>query len=406
MTIWLLALLLMGCLAGVGYQQGAIRVAISFVGIVVAALLAGPLAKLVRPVPSAVGVANPVLLWALAPFIGFVLVLTAFKIGALAAHKKVDVYFKYKAGDLRLALFNRINARLGLCLGLLNAVAYLVLISFVIHTFSYWTVQMASSDDDPRRLRILNRLGRDLDSTGMSRVAAAIDPLPEVIYDVADLTGLIYQNPGTEARLSRYPGFISLGFKQEFQDLGQDTTFTELRLKHGPIKEVLDHPKAQAIVNNPVLLREVWNTLLPDLNDLSAFLSTGKSAKYDSEPLLGRWRFDVTGSVNAYRRLKPNVPNADMVKFRRFLAERFPKTVVVAAPDHQVVLRNMPQLKQQPGQPQSAEVQPPMQGKWKGANGDYEFELASGTDQRTAKIEGNYLVVSGDGMPLVFGKED
>src|SRR6185436_17544668 len=156
MTIWLLALLLMGCLAGVGYQQGAIRVAISFVAIVVAALLAGPLAKLVRPVLAAVGVANPVLLWSLAPFIGFVLVLTAFKIGALAAHMKVDVYYKYNAGDLRLALFNRLNARLGLCLGLLNAVAYLVLISFVIHTFSYWTVQMASSDDDPRRLRILN----------------------------------------------------------------------------------------------------------------------------------------------------------------------------------------------------------------------------------------------------------
>jgi hypothetical protein len=47
-----------------------------------------------------------------------------------------------------------------------------------------------------------------------------------------------------------------------------------------------------------------------------------------------------------------------------------------------------------------------LQGKWKGANGDYEFDLASGTDQRTAKIEGGHLVVSGDGMPIVFGKED
>src|SRR6266699_1885083 len=257
MTIWLLALLLLGCVAGVGHQQGAIRAAISFVGIVVAALLAGPLAKLVRPVLTAVGIANPVLLWALAPFIVFVVVLTAFKIGGLAAHKKVDVYYKYKAGDLRLALFNRINARLGLCLGLLNGVAYLVLISFVIQTFSYWTVPMATSDDDPRTLRILNRLGRDLDSTGMSRVAVAIDPLPDVFYDVADLAGLLYKNPLTEARLS--------------------------------------HPTVEPIVKNPELLRLIWTTLLPDLKDLDAFLRTGRSAKYDSEPVLGRWLFDVTG---------------------------------------------------------------------------------------------------------------
>jgi len=405
MTIWLLALLLLGCLAGVGHQQGAIRVAISFVGIVVAALLAGPLAKLVRPALTAVGIANPVLLWALAPFIVFVVVLTAFKIGGLAAHKKVDVYYKYKGGDLRLSLFNRINARLGLCLGLLNGLAYLVLISFVIHTFSYWTVQMATSDDDPRTLRILNRLGRDLDSTGMSRVAVAIDPLPSVFYEVADLTGLIYHNPGTEARLLRYPGFISMGLRQEFQDLGQDTTFTELRLNKEPIKKVLDHPRAQVIVKNPVLLREVWNTLLPDLKDLDAFLRTGKSAKYDSEPILGRWLFDVTGTVNAYRRLKPNVPSVEMVKFRRLLADRFGKTVVVAGPDHQVVLRNMPQIKLQPGQPLSAEVQT-LQGKWKGANGDYEFDLTSGTDHRTAKIESGRLVVSGEGMAIVFVKED
>jgi len=405
MTIWLLALLLLGCVAGVGHQQGAIRAAISFVGIVVAALLAGPLARLVRPVLAAVGIANPVLLWALAPFIVFVVVLTAFKIGGLAAHKKVDVYYKYKAGDLRLALFNRLNARLGLCLGLLNGAAYLVLLSFVIHTFSYWTVPMATSDDDPRTLRILNRLGRDLDSTGMSRVAVAIDQLPDVFYDVADLTGLLYKNPLTEARLSRYPGFISLGLRPEFQALGQDEQFKNLRQTQKPIREVLSHPTVEPIVKNPELLRLIWTTLLPDLKDLDRFLRTGRSAKYDSEPILGRWLFDVAGSVSAYHRLKPNVPNIEMVKFRRSLAARFGKTLVVAGPDHQVVLRNLPLLKLQPGQPLSAEVQT-LQGKWKGANGDYEFDLSSGTDHRTAKIEGGRLVVSGEAMAMVFVKED
>jgi len=222
---------------------------------------------------------------------------------------------------------------------------------------------------------------------------------------VADLTGLLYKNPLTEARLSRYPGFISLGLRPEFQALGQDEQFKNLRQTQRPIREVLAHPTVEPIVKNPELLRLIWTTLLPDLNDLDAFLRTGKSAKYDSEPILGRWLFDVAASVSAYHRLKPNVPNVEMAKFRRFLADRFAKTIVVAGPDHQVVLRNLPQLKQQPGQPQSAEVQT-LSGKWKGANGDYGFDLAGGTDQRTAKIEGGRLAVSGEGMAMVFVKED
>ena len=46
MMFWLLALVLLASLAGVGYRQGAIRVAFSFVGILIGALLAGPLGKL------------------------------------------------------------------------------------------------------------------------------------------------------------------------------------------------------------------------------------------------------------------------------------------------------------------------------------------------------------------------
>ena len=114
---------------------------------------------------------------------------------------------------------------------------------------------------------------------------------------------------------------------------------------------------------------------------------------------------EVPGTVNAYRRAKPNVPAVEMTKFRRSLAERFNKTDVVAGPDHQVVLRNLPLIKLQPGQPPVAEMQT-LEGKWKGANGDYEFDLAGGTDHRTAKIEGGRLVVSGETMAMVFVKED
>ena len=60
-------------------------------------------------------------------------------------HQKVDVHYKYKGGDLRLMLWERLNRRLGLCLGLVNGTLYLILIAFVIYAVSYWTVQVAMS---------------------------------------------------------------------------------------------------------------------------------------------------------------------------------------------------------------------------------------------------------------------
>ena len=52
MTIWLLVLLLMASVAAMGYRQGGVRVAFSLVGILLGALLAKPLGKLLKPVLS------------------------------------------------------------------------------------------------------------------------------------------------------------------------------------------------------------------------------------------------------------------------------------------------------------------------------------------------------------------
>ena len=49
MMIWLLAILLLASLAGLGWRQGAIRVGISFLAILVGALLAPPLGRLLKP---------------------------------------------------------------------------------------------------------------------------------------------------------------------------------------------------------------------------------------------------------------------------------------------------------------------------------------------------------------------
>ena len=128
MTIWILALLLVASLAALGYRQGAIRVGISLIGIFFGVLLAVPLGKPLVFLLKAFGMVNPMLLWLVPPVVAFILISAIFKGIALAVHHKVEMHYKYKAGDLKLSLWERLNHRVGLCLGVVNGVAY-----FVVH---------------------------------------------------------------------------------------------------------------------------------------------------------------------------------------------------------------------------------------------------------------------------------
>ena len=408
MMFWLLALVLLASLAGLGYRQGAIRAAFSLVGILLGALLAGPLGKLVRPLLVALGVKNPTLAWVLAPLVVFLLISIIFKVIAFMVHQKVDVHFKYHLGDLRLALWERLTHRLGLCLGLANGVLYLILLSIVIYPFSYWTVQIATSSEDPRVVRIFNQMGQDLQSSGFLKVARAIDPMPQAWYDSADLAGLIYNNSLLEARLARYPAFLGLAERPEFQDLGSDTQFSELRQRQEPIMKVLDYPKAQAIIQNPDLLKLIWATVLPDLTDLPTFLETGKSPKYDSERILGRWNFNVRVAMSMLRRAKPNISSTEMLKWKKWMVAAFAKTSFLAMTAHQAILKNVPQVNLPAAGAASAGGSQTLKGQWKNLDGKYQLTLSGGSrdEQMTAAVEGDRLMVGREGMDLVFDQED
>ena len=403
MTIWILAVLLLASLAGLGYRQGAIRVAFSFFGILIGALVAVPLGHLIRPGLVAAGMKNPLYSWLVAPVIAFVVVLIVFKVVALTAHKKVEVYYKYKAGDLRLALWERLNRRLGLCLGLANGLAYLVLISFVIYIFSYWTVQLAGSDSDPRTVRIFNRMGNDLDSTGMTKVARAIDGMPAAYYQTADIAGEIYHTPLAEARLSRYPGFLDLAERPEFQTISTDTAFTQLRLKQGSISEITKYPAVDAILKNPDLLKTIWATVEPNLQDVSQFLISGVSTNY-SEKILGRWDFDVNGAIALLRKAKPNIRSTEMAQWKQWLEANSAKTTLVATTGKKVYVKNVPHLKMTAGEPPSTELQT-LQGEWSNSGSDYEISLNS-AGQLTAEIQGDRLSIVGAEPPMAFVREE
>ncbi len=403
MTIWLLALIVLASLAGLGYRQGAIRVAFSFFGILLGAVLAVPLGRLLGKLLVLAGITDPVLLWVLGPVIVFLVVSIGFKVGAAAVHHKVDVYYKYHAGDLRLALWERLNQRLGLCLGLLNGTAYLVLLAFVIYLPSYFTVQVATSDEDPKWMRLLNQMGRDLQSTGFAKVARAIDSVPQIDYDMGDFAAMLYRNPLCEARLGRYPGFLVLADMPQFQDLANDKEFMELWAKQAPVMALFDHPRIAAFRSNPEMLKTIWNTAAPDLVDVRTYLASGRT-KYDAEKILGRWNFDINGAMNAMRRAKPNMPSGEMLKWKKWMLASFNQTSLVARTDKQVFLKQLPQLKL-PAAGATATGPQNLQGKWQSLDGGKYLLSLSGTDMPAA-VEGDRLSMKAEGMDLVFGRED
>jgi hypothetical protein len=331
----------------------------------------------------------------------FAILLTGFKIGGMVLHKKIDVYYRYKTGELRFALWERINMRLGICVGVLNGAAYLILISWVIYTVSYWTIQTSAGDADPKKLKLVNRLGKDLEITGMSKVARSVDRTSPAYYDTADIAGIIYNTPLLEARLSRYPAFLGVGEQPPMQALGADNSFTELRMAKKPITALLDHPAAQGVWKNPGLMSAIQKALVPNLQDLRTYLETGGSPKFDSERLLGRWHVDVNGSIAMLRRSKPNLTSSQMQAIKAGLTAGFKDASFIATPEQQAILKNFRLKTALAGQPQT------WQGQWtQSGNGyDLKFSVDGREEHLTADFEGNRLTITGSGMDLAFTRE-
>ncbi len=348
------------------------------------------------------GLRNPLFLWALGPILVFIIISILSKVAAAAVHQKVEVHFRYKAGDLRLALWERLNHRAGLSLGLLNGAAYLVLLCFIIYVPSYLTYQVASDGNDPFWMRTLNRMGADLQSTGMAKVARSIDSIPQVDYDMADFIGLLYRNPLAEARVSSYPAFLELAEQPGFQSLGSDSTFISAWQQQEPALTLLDQPSLQAIRENPELLKSVWQAAAENMSDFRAYLATGKSAKYDPIQILGRWNFDVNSAVLAVRRAKPNITSKEMLRIRQYMESAFSKTRLVAMPDKQFIVKDVPPIGQRAVvAPATGPQLQTFQGQWQDLDGG-KYQITLNGMELPANVQGDRLTIKADTTELVF----
>lgn len=171
---------------------------------------------------------------------------------------------------------------------------------------------------------------------------------------------------------------------------------------------VINYPKTQAILNNPDLLQLIWTTVRPDIKDLTAYLETGKSAKYDPEQILGRWNFDVNVAIAMYLRTNLNISSRDMHKVKERMVATFSKTGFVAKTDHHATFKNVPPVRPLAGAASPASALQTIQGQWKNLDARYQISLGAGGEEGAlaATVEGDRLTMTGQGIYWVFARED
>jgi hypothetical protein len=387
MTIWILAVVLLASLGALGYRQGAIRVAFSFVGILFGALLAAPLGSLFRPLIAHFA-KMPGEAWAIAPIVGFALVSVLFKIAGLTVHRKVEMYYKYKATETRLSLWTRLNGRLGGCLGLLNAAGYFVLICFYLYNLSYWTVQISSPGSESHTIQLVNQMGRDLQSTGVAKAAKAVGKLPPDYYRFADLAGLLRQSPQVTGRLVDYPGLTSLFQRDDLQALGHDSSFTGAWQQGASIDEILKNDQVQGLLTDHPLLDQINGLLDANYDDLMAYLTTGQSAKYGSEKILGTWDFNLGTSIVLFRETHTKLRPAELADIRSQWALAYAQTKLIFAGDNKAYLKQFPDFRANPVTASNST------GDWSNHAPDYQLTASINGEQK------NLTVVSSDGLRL------
>lgn len=394
MTIWIFAVLLVASVSLAGWRQGAIRAAFAFVGILFAALLAVPLGRLFHPLLPHLGVSNPVTAWALSPIIGFIVGSIPLKVASHYVHHRVEHFYKYHAGDLRLALWSRLNARLGICIGVMNGATYFVLVSFFIFNLTYWTTQMtADASTQPLPVRLINSLGEGLQSSGFSKTASAVGTLPPTFYKLADLSGLLMQNPKLGPQFAEYPGLTSLWHRDDMQSLVTDPAVTNALASGASLSDIINEPSVHAFLENKELTKVVQDDLVTNLDDLTAYLKTGKSAKYGAEPIVGNWQFNAGVTLAWLRQNQPKMGVNEERAVRALWSQAYAQTTLLFTGDNQLYIKNLPKFV-----PASQQNQPPFQPEdWKG---DWSRDGTNYTLHITLNGQDKYLTGTTDGLRL------
>ncbi len=338
MTLWILALAVLGLFAALGLALGAVRNLAFFIGTIVAGLVAIPLGSALTGLIKMAGLKNPLWIYLLPPGIAYLLVILVFLGVGFALQFKLAMIYKYKRDDVANQQWLRMDRHVGASIGLLTGVVIFFAISKLIYAGGYLTAQVTTEEgNNPAWIKFMSAARHDMRAVGFDRAMASLDKTPRAFYLGADILGLIYHNPVVQGRLSNYPFFLSLGQRPEFQEMGADKEYNDLIFGKASISAIIDHTRTQGILGNAEILNAIMGV---DLKDLRTYLETGKSPKYDEEKLLGFWVLDKEAVVFNVRKTKLDIKPAELMKLRKTI-DAMPEVTLLATLDNKTYAKSI-----------------------------------------------------------------
>ena len=395
--LWIIALLCLGIVGAIGYYQGPIRVAASLLGLVFGSLLAVPLSPLTKKLLPILGLQHPGWELFVPALIAFLIILLAFKILGHVLHRKMSIFYKYKKDDKAYYRWSRMYSRVGLCLGLLNGAVYFLLLMLPVYIAGYFTTEVAQGAQDPSSVQNITKLREEMHSMKLDHVLAGYDPTPKQTYEAADIVGLVIHNPLLESRLAHYPPFLTLGERAEFKELGNDVQLQQMIQSQASIGDILKNAKVQALVTNTAITQEITQLVSSDLDDLSEYLKTGHSAKYDPQSILGLWKIDRDATFAQEKRKLQNPTPLNINKLRNSLMPVMAGLNITVTTDHNFI------IKKDTGNG----LQAIGTGTWKKEGDSYTINLPGNQpDNAEVVIKGDdQLLMPRNGVTMVFSKE-
>jgi len=417
MIMWIAAIVLVALSVSLGYREGATRAAIMFVGLLIAACLAVPMAPLFNFIFKFIHV-HPAVPQFVTPLIAFVAVAVVFAIIGSFVFKKVDYHYRYNVSDAHRAFWERMHRRVGAGIGALNGLIYFFIFALFIDAAGYVTIQTGGDESGSKVLWFITRAAQDLRDTHMDKVVGPFNPAPEKYYEVSDLLGTLYHNRALKGRVEEYPVFAAMADRPLFHDMASDAAFQKA-LDSGTLEDLLENGKFQEAVTNAALYDEFTSV---DLGDLKQYLETGVSPKFADQPILGRWAYDPNASIELNRALHRDIGASGWVRLRKELSERFRGALLSTFFNNKAVLKlsAATEGKASPMRPVSVvrfqtnyaalwyftNASYSATGKWSGASPAYLITLGNknGTATSEAKLEGKRLSFKFEEKEIAFDK--
>src|SRR5205085_8766998 len=111
-------------------------------------------------------------------------------------------------------------------------------------------------------------------------------------FDAVDVLSMIFHTPLLQGRLSNYPPFLGFAERPEFKEMGKDLKFQEFWQSSPSLTDFRENERVGKMIANEEIYTNSVGLVQGDLKDLKAYLETGKSAKYEDEKILGRWKVE------------------------------------------------------------------------------------------------------------------